>query len=77
MLRMWDDDDDDDNNNDDDVESFVSLHSGLVLFSENEQEFAYSNENINELVKKVPKIVIYFRQSPTRNAVLQSHFKFE
>ena len=40
-------------------ESSESLESGFVLFSENEQDYAYSAENINELPKKVRKLVIF------------------
>ena len=60
---------------DEGVESSESLESGLVLFSENEQDFAYSHENINEPIKKVRKIVIYFKRPPTRNVVLQNYVK--
>ena len=62
---------------DDDVESSKHLETELVLFSENKQDLAYSDENINELFKKIRKLVIYFKLSSTRNAVLQNYVKLE
>ena len=47
MENLFLDDDDDEG-----IESSESLDSGFVLFSENEQVFAYSDENINVFVKK-------------------------
>ena len=61
-----------DDDGDDDVESSESLELRLVLFSENDQDFTYSDENFNEFVEKVWKVLIYFKRSSTRNAVLQN-----
>ena len=41
-----------DDDDDEDLETSESLQSGLVLFSENNQDFVYSDVNINELVKR-------------------------
>ena len=39
-----------DDDHDEGIESSESLESGLMLFSENKQDFAYSHENIDELL---------------------------
>ena len=49
--------DDDDNDN---VEFSENFEPRFVLFSKNEQDFAYSDGNINELLKKVRKMGFFF-----------------
>ena len=60
---------------DEGIESSESLESGLVLSSENEQDIAYSDENINELVRKVRKLIIFLNDLnsffKTRNVVFK------
>lgn len=76
-------DDMDDNDDDDHFEDLDCSESGLILMSQN--DFAREHipeltqdENINELIKKVRKVVMYFKRSPLKNeTVLQKYVKIE
>ena len=60
---------------DEGTQSSESFESGFVLFSENEQDFAYCDENINELVKKVRKLVIFLKVLSSFIKLRMQHFK--
>ena len=64
-------------NDDEDIESSESLESRLVLFSENKQDFSYSDENINEPLKKVRKLVTFLNDLNSSFKPGMQYFKYK
>lgn len=73
----------DDNDDDDHLEDLDCSESGLILMSQNDLAREHipeltQDENINELIEKVRKVVVYFKRSPLKNeTVLQKYVKIE
>lgn len=67
--------------NDVDDENLDCSESGLILVSQDliqEVPDLTNEQNINEVIKKVRNIVVYFKRSPTKNdTVLQKYVKLE
>lgn len=72
-----------DSDDDDNLEDLDCPESGLILMSQNELAREHipeltKDENINELIKKIRKVVVYFKKSPLKNeTVLQKYVKIE
>lgn len=68
---------------DDHLEDLDCSESGLILMSQNDLVREHipeltQDENINELIEKVRKVVVYFKRSPLKNeTVLQKYVKIE
>lgn len=69
----------DDSNNDDHLEDLDCPESYLILMSQNEHiPELTQDENIKELIKKIRKVVVYFKRSALKNeTVLQKYVKIE
>lgn len=68
-----------DRNDDDHLEDLDSPESCLILMSQNEHiPELTQDENIKELIKKIRKVVVYFKRSALKNeTVLQKYVKIE
>jgi hypothetical protein len=58
---------DDDDEADENVEDVHCQESGLIIETDQNVPDLTNDENINEVIKKVRKVVLYFKRSPTKN----------
>jgi hypothetical protein len=69
------DNDDEADENDEDVDC---QESGLIIETDQNVPDLTNDQNINEVIKKVRKVVLYFKRSPTKNdTVFQKYVKSE
>lgn len=73
----------DDSDDEHDLEDLDCPESGLIVMSQNDLAPEHvpeltQYENINKLIKKIRKVVVYFKRSPLKNeTVLQKYVKIE
>jgi hypothetical protein len=58
---------DDDDEADENVEDVDCRESGLIIETDQNVPDLTNDQNINEVIKKVRKVVLYFKRSPTKN----------